>query len=99
MVLLIACANVANLMLMRSSVRQREMAIRSFLGATRSRIIRQILIESGMLGLFSGALGLLTAICVKDALLAMLPDSMSVAKVNSVTVDTRVLAFTLVISI
>lgn len=99
MVLLIACANVANLMLMRSSVRQREMAIRSSLGATRSRIIRQILIESGMLGLLSGTLGLLTAIWVKDALLAMLPESMSVAKVNSVTIDARVLAFTFMISV
>jgi len=99
MVLLIACANVANLMLMRSSVRQREMAIRSSLGATRIRIVRQILVESGMLGLLSGALGLLTAVWVKDALLAMLPESMSVAKVNSVTIDARVLAFTFIISI
>jgi putative ABC transport system permease protein len=99
MVLLIACANVANLTLMRSSVRQREMAIRSSLGASRMRIIRQILIESGMLGLFSGALGLLAAIWVKDVLLAMLPDSMSVAKVNSVTIDLRVLTFTFVMSV
>ena len=99
MVLLIACANVANLMLMRSSVRQREMAIRSSLGATRARIIRQILVESGMLGLLAGVLGLITAIWLKDALLAMLPDSMSVARVNSVTVDARVLVFTFVISI
>lgn len=99
MVLLIACANVANLMLMRSSVRQREMAIRSSLGATRSRIIRQILIESGMLGLLAAIFGLLTAVWAKDVLLAMLPDSMSVAKVNSVTIDTRVLLFTFLTSL
>ncbi len=98
MVLLIACANVANLMLMRSSVRQREMAIRSSLGATRTRIVRQVLIEGSILGLVSGLFGFLVAIWAKDALLAMLPDSMSVAKVNSVTIDGRVLAFTFLIS-
>jgi putative ABC transport system permease protein len=98
MVLLIACANVANLMLMRSSVRQREMAMRSSLGATRTRIVRQILIEGALLGSVSGLLGFLAAIWAKDALLAMLPDSMSVAKVNSVTIDGRVLAFTFLIS-
>jgi putative ABC transport system permease protein len=99
MVLLIACANVANLMLMRSSVRRREMAIRTSLGATRGRIIRQILIESGMLGLGAGILGLVTAVWAKDALLAILPDDMAVAKVNTVTIDARVLAFTFLISI
>ena len=98
MVLLIACANTANLMLMRSSVRQREMAIRASLGATRSRIIRQVLVESAMLGVLAGVLGLLVATWAKDALIAMLPDSMSVAKVNSVTIDGRVLAFTFAIS-
>ncbi len=99
MVLLIACANVANLMLMRSSVRRREMAIRSSLGATRRRIVRQVLVESGMLGLAAGLLGLMTAVWAKDALLAVLPDNMAVAKVNTVTIDARVLGFTFLISI
>jgi putative ABC transport system permease protein len=99
MVLLIACANVANLMLMRSSVRQREMAIRTSLGASRARIVRQLLVESIMLGSVGGVLGLLVAMWAKDGLLAMLPESMSVAKVNSVTIDQNVLAFTVLASL
>ena len=99
LVLLIACANVANLMLMRSSVRQREMAIRASLGAGRARIIRQLLVESTILGSMGGALGLLFAVWAKDGLLAMLPEDMSVAKVNSVSIDHNVLAFTIVASL
>jgi putative ABC transport system permease protein len=99
LVLLIACANVANLMLMRSSARHREMAIRTSLGATRGRIVRQLLVESMLLGITGGALGLLFAVWAKDLLLAMLPESMSVAKVNSVTIDTNVLAFTVILSL
>jgi putative ABC transport system permease protein len=99
MVLLIACANVANLMLMRSSVRQREMAIRTSLGASRARIVRQLLVESTILGSVGGVLGLLVAVWANDGLLAMLPESMSVAKVNSVTIDQNVLAFTVIASL
>ncbi|HEV2690531.1 MAG TPA: ABC transporter permease, partial [Bryobacteraceae bacterium] len=99
LVLLIACANVANLMLMRSSARQREMAIRTSLGATRRRIVRQLLVESGILGAAGGLIGLLVAVWAKDGLLAMLPESMSVAKVNSVTIDGNVLAFTVILSL
>jgi putative ABC transport system permease protein len=99
LVLLIACANVANLILMRSSGRAREMAIRSSLGATRGRIIRQLLMESTILGGVGGLLGLFAAVWAKDVLLAMLPESMSVAKVNSVTIDGNVLAFTFVVAL
>jgi putative ABC transport system permease protein len=99
MVLLIACANVANLMLMRSSVRQREMAIRTSLGASRARIARQLLVESTILGSVGGVLGLLVAVWAKDGLLAILPESMSVAKVNSVTIDQNVLEFTVIASL
>ena len=99
LVLLIACANVANLMLMRSSSRHREMAIRTSLGATRLRIVRQLLVESAILGTVGGAFGLLVAIWAKDVLLAMLPESMSVAKVNSVAIDGNVLAFTVILSL
>jgi putative ABC transport system permease protein len=99
LVLLIACANVANLMLMRSSSRQREMAIRTSLGASRARIVRQLLVESLILGAAGGGLGLLIAVWAKDVLLAMLPESMSVAKVNSVTIDGNVLAFTVILSL
>ena len=98
LVLLIACANVANLMLMRSSSRSREMAVRASLGATRGRIVRQLLIESGVLGFAGGLLALLAALWAKDFLLAMLPESISVAKVNSVTIDGRVLGFTAALS-
>jgi putative ABC transport system permease protein len=99
LVLLIACANVANLMLMRSSARQREMAIRTSLGATRARIVRQLLVESMILGVAGGGLGLLVAVWAKDVLLAMLPESMSVAKVNAVAIDGNVLAFTVILSL
>jgi putative ABC transport system permease protein len=99
LVLLIACANVANLMLMRSSARGREMAIRTSLGATRARIVRQLLVESMILGVIGGSAGLLFAVWAKDILLAMLPESMSVAKVNSVTIDGNVLAFTVILSL
>jgi putative ABC transport system permease protein len=99
LVLLIACANVANLMLMRSSSRWREMAIRTSLGATRGRIVRQLLVESLILGITGGSLGLMFAAWAKDILLAMLPESMSVAKVNVVTIDGNVLAFTVILSL
>lgn len=98
-VLLIACANVANLLLMRSSGRQREIALRASLGASRTRLIQQMLIESSLLGLVGGTLGLLLAVWAKTGLLAMLPESMSVAKVNSVTIDGNVLAFCLAVSL
>ncbi|MGI8745081.1 MAG: ABC transporter permease [Bryobacteraceae bacterium] len=99
LVLLIACANVANLLLMRSSGRQREIALRASLGATRGRLIQQMLIESGLLGLIGGAMGLLLAVWAKTGLLAMLPESMSVAKVNSVAIDDTVLAFCVAVSL
>jgi len=94
LVLLIACTNVANLTLMRSSARRREMAIRTSLGATRARLVRQLIVESVILGVTGGALGLLVAVWTNDVLLALLPESWSVAQVNSVTIDGHVLAFT-----
>ena len=99
LVLLIACANVANLLLMRSSARQREIALRVSLGATRGRIIQQMLVESTLLGLVGGILGLMVAVWVKDILLSMLPESMSVTNVNNVAIDGDVLAFCLGLSL
>src|SRR5262245_8701473 len=96
-VLLIACANVANLMLARASSRQKEIAIRSALGASRLRIIRSLMVESIILALAGGALGLLTALWGTDLALKALPDALP--RVDEIKVDANVLLFTLVASI
>jgi predicted permease len=96
-VLLIACANVANLLLARSTGRAREFAIRSVLGATQGRIIRQSLTESLLLSIAGGGLGLLFASWGTRAGLKLLPDALP--RANDVQVDSRVLFFTLTVSI
>lgn len=97
LVLMIACANVANLLLARSAVRQREIAIRTALGARRLRIIRQLLTESVLLSMLGGVFGCLLSYLTLTALKAMLP--VSATGPAHVAIDGRVLAFSAVLSI
>jgi putative ABC transport system permease protein len=96
LVLLIACANIANLLLTRATSRTREMALRTTLGAGRNRIIRQLLSETAMLGLLGGVAGAALAYWGVQSLTSLLPAA--VPQVNAIRVDRFVLCFALLLS-
>ena len=97
LVLLIACANVANLLLARATQRQREIAVRLALGASRTRLIRQLLTESLMLALLAGVLGIFCAYWGKSVLVSLLPGGL--VRNLDFTLDARVFLYTMALAV
>jgi putative ABC transport system permease protein len=96
-VLLIACANVANLLLARAASRQKEIALRTALGASRLRVVRQLLTESVMLSTVSGVLGLALSLWLIKLLIAMTPPN--TPRIEEIQIDLRVFGFTLAVTV
>ena len=96
-VLLIACANIANLLLARASTRHRELAVRRALGSSRARLVRLLLTESVMLSLLGGGAGAMVTVWLLEALLAVAPSGLP--RLQEVRVDGQVVAFTALVSI
>src|SRR5262249_3720774 len=93
LVLLIACANVTNLMLMRLAGRSREIAVRAALGASANRIVRQLVIESSMLSLLAGIFGLIIGVWTTGLLVVMLPDTDAFLQLKDVQINLNVFCF------
>jgi putative ABC transport system permease protein len=96
LVLLIACANLANLFAARGAVRAREFAIHAAVGATRAQIVRKLLLESFLIALLGGALGFFIAVWLRDALIALGPEGVS--RFQQISFDLPVLGFTFLIA-
>jgi putative ABC transport system permease protein len=96
LVLLIACANVANLLLARSAARQKEIAIRAAMGASRTRVLRQMLTESILLSAIGGIAGLVLSLWLTQVLMSMLPEG--APRLEQIGIDYRVLTFALGVS-
>jgi predicted permease len=97
LVLMVACANVANLMLARATARSREMAMRAAVGASRRRLVGQLLVESALLGLAGGGIGLLLAFAGVDALVRLAPPNLP--RLDEIRVDPAALLFNLAVSL
>lgn len=97
LVLLIACGNVVNLLLARGAARQRELSIRAAMGASRARVARQLLFESGLIAVMAAAIGLLISSGAMRLLIALGPDS--VPRLDELSIDANVFAFALAVSV
>ncbi len=99
LVLLIACVNVANLLLARSTARQQELGLRAALGARRGRLVRQMLSESLLLGIVGGVAGLFLAFAFHRGLLALVADRIPIPRLDQVALDLPVLGFAVLLSL